>query len=111
MGKEPQALGEDGQSSGGSGAEGDPWGDRGPGWHVATHTALVAVAICVTLLLGCCCSVVLVFGWRDTGRGWGDTGQRGGARGGPCASLSTRWLRKVLDCCIREEKKEDEFLL
>uniref|UniRef100_A0A8C3A7K2 Seven cysteines N-terminal domain-containing protein n=1 Tax=Cyclopterus lumpus TaxID=8103 RepID=A0A8C3A7K2_CYCLU len=36
----------------------------GPGWHVAAHTLLVAVAICVTVLLSCCCSVLLVVSWR-----------------------------------------------
>lgn len=38
--------------------------ELGPGWHVAAHTLLVAVAICVTLLLSCCCSVLLVVSWR-----------------------------------------------
>ncbi|XP_029991485.1 MANSC domain-containing protein 4 [Sphaeramia orbicularis] len=42
----------------------DTWGDLGPGWHVATHTLLVAVAICITLLLSCCCSILLVVSWR-----------------------------------------------
>uniref|UniRef100_A0AAV2KSG3 MANSC domain-containing protein n=1 Tax=Knipowitschia caucasica TaxID=637954 RepID=A0AAV2KSG3_KNICA len=59
QGRNHSVVSEDGQGQGG-----DPWGELGPGWHVATHTALVVVAICVTLLLGCCCSLVLVFGWR-----------------------------------------------
>ncbi|XP_028287659.1 MANSC domain-containing protein 4 [Parambassis ranga] len=36
----------------------------GPGWHVAAHTILVAVAICITVLLSCCCSILLVASWR-----------------------------------------------
>ncbi|XP_044050338.1 MANSC domain-containing protein 4-like [Siniperca chuatsi] len=36
----------------------------GPGWHVAAHTLLVAVAICITVLLSCCCSILLVVSWR-----------------------------------------------
>lgn len=36
----------------------------GPGWHVAAHSLLVAVAICVTVLLSCCCSILLVVSWR-----------------------------------------------
>ncbi|XP_055011806.1 MANSC domain-containing protein 4 [Boleophthalmus pectinirostris] len=63
LGRNHSAVSEDGQASAG-GVGGDPWGELGPGWHVATHTVLVAVAICVTVLLGCCCSVVLVFSWR-----------------------------------------------
>ncbi|KAK2842547.1 hypothetical protein Q5P01_012747 [Channa striata] len=34
------------------------------GWQVATHSLLVAVAICVTVLLSCCCSILLVVSWR-----------------------------------------------
>lgn len=60
LGRNHTAASETGHSAAGD----DPWGDLGPGWHVATHTLLVAVAICITLLLGCCCSVVLVFSWR-----------------------------------------------
>ncbi|KAE8296060.1 MANSC domain-containing protein 4 Precursor [Larimichthys crocea] len=43
---------------------GDTYGELGPGWHVAAHTLLVAVAICVTVLLSCCCSILLVVSWR-----------------------------------------------
>ncbi|XP_041795793.1 MANSC domain-containing protein 4-like [Chelmon rostratus] len=45
-------------------SEGDTFGGLGPGWHVAAHTLLVAVAICITVLLSCCCSVLLVVSWR-----------------------------------------------
>ena len=38
--------------------------ELGPGWHVAAHTLMVAVAICVTVLLSCCCSVLLAVSWR-----------------------------------------------
>ncbi|XP_076588602.1 uncharacterized protein mansc4 [Chaetodon auriga] len=54
-----------------AGSEGDPgvsgedtFGGLGPGWHVAAHTLLVAVAICITVLLSCCCSILLVVSWR-----------------------------------------------
>lgn len=36
----------------------------GSGWYVAVDTVLVAVAICITVLLSCCCSVLLVVSWR-----------------------------------------------
>ncbi|XP_053175724.1 MANSC domain-containing protein 4-like [Scomber japonicus] len=42
----------------------DTFGGLGPGWHVAAHTLLVAVAICITVLLSCCCSILLVVSWR-----------------------------------------------
>lgn len=42
----------------------DSSGVLGPGWHVAAHSLLVAVAICVTVLLSCCCSILLVVSWR-----------------------------------------------
>lgn len=42
----------------------DTSGVLGPGWHVAAHSLLVAVAICVTVLLSCCCSILLVVSWR-----------------------------------------------
>ncbi|CAB1416096.1 unnamed protein product [Pleuronectes platessa] len=42
----------------------DPLEELGPGWHVAAHTLLVAVAICITVLLSCCCSILLVASWR-----------------------------------------------
>lgn len=42
----------------------DTSGGLGPGWHVAAHSLLVAVAICVTVLLSCCCSILLVVSWR-----------------------------------------------
>ncbi|KAI3371118.1 hypothetical protein L3Q82_023756 [Scortum barcoo] len=52
-------------SEGGQGISGeDTFGVLGPGWHVAAHTLLVAVAICITVLLSCCCSVLLVASWR-----------------------------------------------
>ncbi|XP_029009227.1 MANSC domain-containing protein 4-like [Betta splendens] len=35
-----------------------------PGWHAATQSLLVAVAVCVTVLLSCCCSILLVVSWR-----------------------------------------------
>ncbi|XP_069551392.1 MANSC domain-containing protein 4-like [Brachyistius frenatus] len=51
-----------------AGSEGDGREDTlagfGPGWHVAAHTLLVAVSICITVLLSCCCSVLLVVSWR-----------------------------------------------
>uniref|UniRef100_A0A3P9BUX4 MANSC domain containing 4 n=1 Tax=Maylandia zebra TaxID=106582 RepID=A0A3P9BUX4_9CICH len=36
----------------------------GHGWYVAADTLLVAVAICITVLLSCCCSILLVVSWR-----------------------------------------------
>ncbi|KAM9351986.1 uncharacterized protein mansc4 [Symphorus nematophorus] len=52
-------------SDGGQGVSGeDTFGGLGPGWHVAAHTLLVAVAICITVLLSCCCSILLVVSWR-----------------------------------------------
>ncbi|XP_070764279.1 MANSC domain-containing protein 4-like [Enoplosus armatus] len=52
-------------SEGGQGVSGDDtFGGLGPGWHVAAHTLLVAVAICITVLLSCCCSILLVVSWR-----------------------------------------------
>ncbi|XP_045893160.1 MANSC domain-containing protein 4-like [Micropterus dolomieu] len=51
--------------SGDQGVSGeDTLGGLGPGWHVAAHTLLVAVAICITVLLSCCCSILLVVSWR-----------------------------------------------
>ncbi|KAL7402960.1 hypothetical protein ABVT39_022542 [Epinephelus coioides] len=52
-------------SEAGQGVSGeDTLGSLGPGWHVAAHTLLVAVAICITVLLSCCCSILLVVSWR-----------------------------------------------
>ncbi|XP_042371092.1 cell wall protein DAN4-like, partial [Plectropomus leopardus] len=52
-------------SEGGQGVSGeDTLESLGPGWHVAAHTLLVAVAICITVLLSCCCSILLVVSWR-----------------------------------------------
>ncbi|XP_030282494.1 MANSC domain-containing protein 4 [Sparus aurata] len=52
-------------SEGGQGVGGeDTVEGLGPGWHVAAHTLLVALAICVTVLLSCCCSILLVVSWR-----------------------------------------------
>ncbi|KAM8751077.1 uncharacterized protein mansc4 [Acanthopagrus schlegelii] len=52
-------------SEGGQGGGGeDAIEGLGPGWHVAAHTLLVALAICVTVLLSCCCSILLVVSWR-----------------------------------------------
>ncbi|XP_037538957.1 MANSC domain-containing protein 4-like [Nematolebias whitei] len=45
-------------------SEGSTITELGPGWHVAAHTILVLVAVCVTVLLSCCCSVLLVATWR-----------------------------------------------
>lgn len=42
----------------------DTSGALGPGWHVAAHSLTVAVVICVTVLLSCCCSVLLFVSWR-----------------------------------------------
>ncbi|TDH09400.1 hypothetical protein EPR50_G00086340 [Perca flavescens] len=54
-----------GGSEEGQGVSGeDTFGGLGPGWHVAAHTLLVAVAICITVLLSCCCSILLVVSWR-----------------------------------------------
>uniref|UniRef100_A0A3Q4HM71 Seven cysteines N-terminal domain-containing protein n=1 Tax=Neolamprologus brichardi TaxID=32507 RepID=A0A3Q4HM71_NEOBR len=57
----------------------------GHGWYVAADTLLVAVAICITVLLSCCCSILLVVSWRGqrkrTGRystSW--RGKRGSMR-------------------------------
>ncbi|XP_030588426.1 MANSC domain-containing protein 4 [Archocentrus centrarchus] len=49
-------------NEGGSGD--DTLAGLGPGWYVAVDTLLVAVAICITVLLSCCCSVLLVVSWR-----------------------------------------------
>ncbi|KAM9854816.1 uncharacterized protein mansc4 [Aulostomus maculatus] len=35
-----------------------------PGWHVAADTLLVAVVPCITVLLSCCCSILLVLSCR-----------------------------------------------
>ncbi|XP_029290577.1 MANSC domain-containing protein 4 [Cottoperca gobio] len=56
-------------TAGSEGQEGvsgeDTFGGLGPGWQVATHTTLlVAVAIFITVLLSCCCSILLVVSWR-----------------------------------------------
>nr|XP_019934186.1 PREDICTED: MANSC domain-containing protein 4 [Paralichthys olivaceus] len=55
-------------TAGGDGDQGvsgeDTLEELGPGWHVAAHTLLVAVAICITVLLSCCCSILLVVSWR-----------------------------------------------
>ncbi|KAF7667649.1 hypothetical protein LDENG_00055860 [Lucifuga dentata] len=42
----------------------DTLGGWGPGWHVAAHTVLVAVATCITVLLSCCCTILVVVSWR-----------------------------------------------
>ncbi|XP_041652248.1 MANSC domain-containing protein 4-like [Cheilinus undulatus] len=52
-------------NEGGQGVSGeDTFGSLGPEWHVATHTLLVAVVVCITVLLSCCCSFLLVVSWR-----------------------------------------------
>ncbi|XP_039989963.1 MANSC domain-containing protein 4-like [Xiphias gladius] len=55
-------------TAGGEGGQGvsgeDALGGLGPGWHAAAHTVLVAMAICITVLLSCCCSILLVVSWR-----------------------------------------------
>ena len=55
-------------TAGGDGGQGvsgeDTLEELGPSWHVAARTLLVAVAICVTVLLSCCCSILLVVSWR-----------------------------------------------
>ncbi|XP_061578739.1 MANSC domain-containing protein 4-like [Cololabis saira] len=53
-------VGGDGQKVGGE----DAVAAFGPGWHMAAHTLLVAVAICATVLLSCCCLVMLLVSWR-----------------------------------------------
>ncbi|XP_073328947.1 uncharacterized protein [Pagrus major] len=60
LGKNHTAGSEGGQGVGGE----DTIEGLGPGWHVAAHTLLVALAICITLLLSCCCSILLVVSWR-----------------------------------------------
>ncbi|KAF3855097.1 hypothetical protein F7725_023152 [Dissostichus mawsoni] len=42
----------------------ETFGGLGSGWHVAAHTLLVAVAVFITVLLSCCCSILLVVSWR-----------------------------------------------
>ncbi|KAM6936989.1 uncharacterized protein mansc4 [Xenentodon cancila] len=53
-------VSDDGQEVGG----GDTVPEFGPGWHMAAHALLVAVAICATVLLSCCCLVMLLVSWR-----------------------------------------------
>ncbi|XP_034541361.1 MANSC domain-containing protein 4-like isoform X1 [Notolabrus celidotus] len=60
LGRNHTAGGEGGQGISGE----DPSEDFVPGWHVATHTLLVAVVVCITVLLSCCCSFLLVVSWR-----------------------------------------------
>lgn len=60
LGRNHTAGSEGDQGAGGE----DTLGGLGPGWHVAAHTLLVAVAICITVLLSCCCSILLVVSWR-----------------------------------------------
>ncbi|XP_070686092.1 MANSC domain-containing protein 4-like [Pempheris klunzingeri] len=60
LGRNHTAGSEEGQGVGGE----DTFGGLVPGWHVAAHTLLVAVAICITVLLSCCCSILLVVSWR-----------------------------------------------
>lgn len=54
------------QTAGGEGgqAEEEPAGGFGPGWHVAAHTLMVAVAVCITVLLCCCSSFLSLVSWR-----------------------------------------------
>uniref|UniRef100_A0A3P8SAQ7 MANSC domain-containing protein n=1 Tax=Amphiprion percula TaxID=161767 RepID=A0A3P8SAQ7_AMPPE len=59
------SLGRNHTAGSDGGQEGEePLPGLGPGWHVAAHTLLVAVAICISVLLSCCCSVLLVVSWR-----------------------------------------------
>ncbi|XP_074534588.1 uncharacterized protein mansc4 [Halichoeres trimaculatus] len=60
VGRNYTGGGEGGQGVGGE----DTSEDFVPGWHVATHTLLVAVVVCITVLLSCCCSFLLVVSWR-----------------------------------------------
>ncbi|CAJ1056194.1 MANSC domain-containing protein 4-like isoform X1 [Xyrichtys novacula] len=60
LGRNHTAGGEEGHSVSGE----DTQEDFVPGWHVGTHTLLVAVVVCVTILLSCCCSFLLVVSWR-----------------------------------------------
>lgn len=60
LGRNHTAGSEGGQAGSGE----DTLGGLGPGWHVAAHTLLVAVATCVTVLLSCCCSILVVVSWR-----------------------------------------------
>ncbi|XP_075998177.1 uncharacterized protein mansc4 [Genypterus blacodes] len=56
------------QTTGSEGGQGDSGEDSlagwGPGWHFAAHSLVVAVAICITVLFGCCCSILVVVSWR-----------------------------------------------
>ncbi|XP_068168752.1 MANSC domain-containing protein 4-like [Antennarius striatus] len=73
-----QFINETGASEGGnhtSGSHGGqapsggaPPGEAGPGWHAAAGTLVVAAGVCVTVLLSCCCSVLLVARWGGQGR-------------------------------------------
>uniref|UniRef100_A0A665U6S9 MANSC domain-containing protein n=1 Tax=Echeneis naucrates TaxID=173247 RepID=A0A665U6S9_ECHNA len=59
------SLGKNHSAAGGE----DSVGGFGPGWPRAAHASLlVAVAVCVAAVLGCCCSGLLVVGWRGQGR-------------------------------------------
>ncbi|KAM6926303.1 uncharacterized protein mansc4 [Lycodopsis pacificus] len=60
LGRNHTAGSDEGQGVSGE----DNLGGLGPGWHVAAQPLLIAVAICVTVLLSCCCSVLLVVSWR-----------------------------------------------
>lgn len=59
MGENQTAGGEGGQAE-----EEDPVGGFGPRWHLAAHTLMVAVAVCITVLLCCCSSFLSLVSWR-----------------------------------------------
>lgn len=85
MGKNHTAGGEGGQ------AEEDPVGGFGPGWHAAARTLMVAVAVCITMLLGCCGSFLSLVGWRGRRKRTGRYGTPQGERRG-----SMRLVKYVL---------------
>lgn len=84
-------MGKNHTAGGEGGAEEPPAGGFGPGWHVAAHTLMVALAVCITMLLGCCASFLSLVSWRGrrkrTGRYRAPQGERRG---------STRLVKYVL---------------
>lgn len=81
LGRNHTAGGEEGEGT----SQGDILEGSGPGWRVAARTLLAVVAICITALLSCCCSILLMASWRGQKKRMGSyrtawRGQRGSMR-------------------------------